>query len=236
MESRNTSNMNLKVSVHVSRVGIYWNIFLSAFKLFAGIIAHSNAMVAYSIHSLSDVAGGGIVILGARMANKNSDAKHPYGHERIECVISLLLAFILAGTGITIGYAGIRKILSYNSVPPVIPGMLALLAAIISIVTKEILYWYTRAAGKKIQSIALIAQAWHHRSDALSSVGSLIGIAGARLGYPALDPIASVVICLFIMALPGGGTLESRINWEEKKLMYDLKTPVLLLNTRYSGL
>ncbi|MCI2059230.1 MAG: cation diffusion facilitator family transporter [Oscillibacter sp.] len=190
---------DLQISVRVSRVGIYCNVALTAFKLFAGIFAHSSAMVADAVHSLSDVAGGFIVIFGARKANKKADEEHPYGHERMECVVSLLLAFILAITGIAIGYTGIQKVISANYAGLAAPGILALVAAVVSIVLKEALYWYTRAAGKKINSVALIAQAWHHRSDAFSSVGSFLGILGARLAFPVLDPIASMVICLFIL-------------------------------------
>ena len=189
---------NIQLAMRVSAVSIIGNVLLSAFKLFAGIIANSGAMISDAVHTLSDVFSTFIVIIGIKLSSKESDTKHPYGHERIECVAALLLAVVLAITGFGIGYSGIMKIIDGMS-EPIIPGTLALIAAIVSIIVKEAMYWYTRAAAKKIDSGALMADAWHHRSDALSSVGSFAGILGARLGLPVLDPIASVVICLFII-------------------------------------
>jgi cation diffusion facilitator family transporter len=135
-------------------------------------------------------------MIGVRLAGKESDKEHPYGHERMECVAAIILSGILLATGLIIGYQGIQKILHPEDLQ--IPGVLALAAAVLSIIVKEIMYQYTRKAAKQIDSDALMADARHHRSDALSSVGALIGIAGARLGLPVLDPIASLVICLFI--------------------------------------
>lgn len=190
---------NEKVAMKVSFVSIIWNIILSFFKLFAGIFAHSGAMVSDAIHSASDVLSTVIVMVGVKIANKESDDTHPYGHERMECVAALILAIILFATGIGIGYQGILIIMSNDYSHLTVPGRLALAAAIISIGIKEGMYWYTRGAAKKIDSGALMADAWHHRSDALSSVGSFAGILGARMGYPILDPIASVIICAFIL-------------------------------------
>lgn len=187
-----------KLAMHVSLVTILGNLVLSVFKLAAGIIAHSGAMVSDAVHSASDVLSTFVVIAGVKLSGKASDKEHPYGHERFECVAAILLAVMLAATGIGIGWAGIRNITGDSSALTV-PGGLALVAAVISIVSKEAMYWYTRAAAKKIGSSALMADAWHHRSDALSSIGSFVGILGARLGLPVLDPIASVVICVFIL-------------------------------------
>lgn len=189
---------NEKLAMHVSLVTILGNLVLSVFKLAAGIIAHSGAMVSDAVHSASDVLSTFVVIAGVKLSGKASDKEHPYGHERFECVAAILLAVMLAATGIGIGWAGIRNITGDSSALTV-PGGLALVAAVISIVSKEAMYWYTRAAAKKIGSSALMADAWHHRSDALSSIGSFVGILGARLGLPVLDPIASVVICVFIL-------------------------------------
>lgn len=189
---------NEKLAMHVSMVTILGNLVLSVFKLAAGIIAHSGAMVSDAVHSASDVLSTFVVIAGVKLSGKASDKEHPYGHERFECVAAILLAVMLAATGIGIGWAGIRNITGDSSALTV-PGGLALVAAVISIVSKEAMYWYTRAAAKKIGSSALMADAWHHRSDALSSIGSFVGILGARLGLPVLDPIASVVICVFIL-------------------------------------
>lgn len=186
-------------AMHVSKVTILWNVLLSAFKLFAGIFAHSAAMISDAVHSLSDVFSTLLVMMGVKMSYKAADKTHPYGHERFEAVTALLLAIVLMVVGIGIGYAGIVNILEHTSNPPLIPGVMALVAAIFSLVIKEAMYWYTRATAKAIHSSALMADAWHHRSDALSSIGSFIGILGARLGWPILDPIASVIICLFIL-------------------------------------
>ena len=134
-----------------------------------------------------------------KLSAKDSDRSHPYGHERFECVAAVVLAVILAVTGLFIGQSALAKITSRSPQSIAVPGVLAMIAAIISIASKEAMYWYTRHYAKALDSGALMADAWHHRSDALSSVGALIGIAAARKGYPILDPIASLVICLFIL-------------------------------------
>ena len=187
-----------KVAMKVSTVSIVGNVLLSAFKLLAGVLASSGAMVSDAIHSASDVISTVVVIIGIRLSGKASDKEHPYGHERMECVAAILLATILAFTGLGIGYTAIAKILSGNYGDLTVPGVLALVAALVSIAVKEGMYWYTRSHAKKINSSALMADAWHHRSDALSSVGALVGIAGARLGYPVCDAVASLCICFFI--------------------------------------
>ena len=187
-----------KIVYKVSTVSIVVNLLLSLMKLVAGLIAHSGAMVSDAIHSASDVFSTFIVIIGVTISEKEADDNHQYGHERFECVASIFLAVVLAITGIGIGIAGVEKIMAGNYEELEIPGLLALIAAIVSILVKEWMFWYTRAAAKKINSGALMADAWHHRSDALSSIGAFIGILGARLGFPVLEPVASVVICLFI--------------------------------------
>ena len=186
-----------KIAVNVSTVTIVINLVLAGFKFVAGFVAHSGAMISDAVHSASDVLATFIVILGVKLAGRDADRDHPYGHERLECVAALILGVILAATGFGIGLSGIRKITGGEEL--LIPGTLALIAAAVSIVVKEVMFWYTWLAAKKIDSSALKAEAWHHRSDALSSVGSFAGILGARLGFPALDPVASVVICLFIL-------------------------------------
>lgn len=187
-----------EVVMRVSRVSIIANAALTLFKLLAGVIAHSSAMVTDAIHSASDVFSTIVVIVGVRISSKASDKDHPYGHERLECVASIVLATILAVTGLGIGYAAVGKIVGGDYSQLAVPGMLALVAAVVSIVVKEAMYQYTRIYAKKIDSGVLMADAWHHRSDALSSVGALIGIVGARIGFPIMDPAASLVICLFI--------------------------------------
>ena len=155
-------------------------------------------MISDAVHSASDVFSTIVVIIGIRISSKQSDKEHPYGHERMECVAAIVLATILAVTGLGIGYSAVGKILSGDYANLEVPGAMALIAALISIAVKEAMYWYTRYNAKKIDSSALMADAWHHRSDALSSVGALAGIAGARLGYPICDAAASLCICFFI--------------------------------------
>lgn len=183
----------------LSLVGIIGNVFLSAFKFIAGIMGNSSAMVSDAVHSLSDVFATFIAFLGVRFGRREADASHPYGHERIESLAAIVLGLILLVTGVGIGWVGLEKILAgnYESLP--IPGMIALVAAIVSIAVKEGMFWYTHHWARVIRSSAFEADAWHHRSDAMSSIGALVGVGGSMLGYPVLDPIASVVICLFIL-------------------------------------
>ena len=187
-----------KIVDRLSWVGIFGNILLAAFKLFAGIFGKSGAMVSDAVHSLSDVFATLIAWIGVRLSRRAEDAEHPYGHERLECVASLLLGLILAGTGIGIGWSGIRK-LSGEGGSIEIPTLLPLIAAVISIVVKEGMYQYTMHYAKALDSAAFKADAWHHRSDAISSVGSFIGIGLAKLGLPFMDPVASIIICLLIL-------------------------------------
>jgi len=194
MEEKSFTHQATKVSM----VSIIGNLILSLLKLLAGIIASSGAMISDAVHSASDVFSSIVVIIGVRISAKDSDKEHPYGHERLECVAAIVLATILAVTGIGIGYVAVRKIVHGNYSELEIPGMLALIAAAVSIVVKEGMYWYTRWYAKKLDSAAIMADAWHHRSDALSSIGALVGIGGARLGFPVMEPIASVIICIFI--------------------------------------
>lgn len=188
-----------KVVNKVSIITMVQNIVLSVFKLLAGIYSNSNAMICDAIHSASDVFSTIVVIIGVKFASKDPDKEHPYGHERLECVAAILLAMVLFITGLEIGVQAFRNIIQGNYGKLVTPGKLALIAAIVSIITKEIMYWYTRYHAKKIDSSALMADAWHHRSDALSSIGALIGIGGSMLGAPIMDAIASLGIFIFIV-------------------------------------
>lgn len=189
-----------KIAYRVSKVSIIVNILLSILKFVAGIFANSGAMISDAVHSLSDVLSTFVVILGIHISGKESDSKHQYGHEKLECVVAIVLAIILAITGIGIGYSGYEKIkMGLNGGELQVPGALALIAAIISIGIKEWMYWYTRNNAKKINSSSLMADAWHHRSDAMSSIGSFIGIGGAMIGFKILDPIAALIIAIIIL-------------------------------------
>ena len=187
-----------KIIIKLSRIGIFGNVLLAAFKLFAGIFGRSGAMVSDAVHSLSDVFATVIAYIGVRLSKQPEDEKHPYGHERLECVASLILGLILAGTGIGIGYSGIRKLIA-GPESLEIPTVLPLIAAVVSIAVKEGMYRYTMYYAKKMDSAAFKADAWHHRSDAISSAGSFIGIALARMGFPVMDPIAGLIICVLIL-------------------------------------
>lgn len=188
-----------KVANQVSFVTIVVNILLAFMKLLAGVFAHSNAMISDSIHSASDVFSTMIVVIGIKLSSKQPDKEHPYGHERMECVAAIVLSMVLFMTGLGIGVEALTDVLKGEYSHLQVPGMLALAAAVISIVSKEAMYWYTRYYAKKIDSSALMADAWHHRSDAMSSIGAFIGILGARMGFPILDPLASVAICILIV-------------------------------------
>ena len=201
-ENKTTNNVSIEnaLAMKVSGVSIAVNLLLSVFKLIAGILAHSGAMISDAVHSASDVGSTFIVMIGVTLSGKKSDKEHQYGHERMECVSSIILSGLLLATGLGIGLGGVENIVkSSHGEVIVIPGMLALVAAVVSIVVKEWMFWYTRGTAKKINSGALMADAWHHRSDAMSSIGAFVGIFGARMGFPILDPLASVVICLLIV-------------------------------------
>ena len=195
--SRLTQGDFERTAVRVSAVSIIGNAVLSAIKVLAGVFAASGAMISDGVHSLSDVFSSIIVIAGVKIASKDSDRSHPYGHERFECVAALVLAMVLVITALFICHTTFEQINAGKDFE--MPGVAALAAAIISIICKEVMFRYTRVYADLFDSSALMADAWHHRSDALSSVGALVGIAGARMGYPVLDRVASIFICLFIL-------------------------------------
>lgn len=182
-------------------VGVFGNVILSVFKLFAGIFGHSAAMISDAVHSFSDVFATLIAYIGRRLADKPADKEHPYGHERFECIASIILAVILIVTAVRIGTSCAQAIMDKSYLTMKAPGLIALIAAIVSIVTKEGMFWYTIYQAKRIGSSAFRADAWHHRSDAMSSVGALIGIGAARMGYPVMDQIAGLIIAFVILVV-----------------------------------
>ena len=189
----------------VTLVGSVVNAALTAFKIIAGIIGHSAAMVADGVHSLSDLLSDVVVLVFVRISGKGRDKNHDYGHGKFETFATLIISLMLLVVGANLmssGIASIKKILGGESVEA--PGMIALWAALLSIVSKEILYRYTALQGRKLDSPMMVANAWHHRSDALSSVGSLLGIGGAILlgdKFVILDPLAGCVISIFIIVM-----------------------------------
>lgn len=189
----------VEIAMEVSQKSLAVNIILSILKFIAGVVANSGAMISDAIHSASDVFSTFIVMIGVKLSAKKEDEDHPYGHERLECVAAIILAVMLFLTGLFIGYESLQKIMYAANEDLPTPGTLAVAAAVVSIITKEAMFWYTRHYAKMINSDALMADAWHHHSDALSSVGAFIGIVGARMGLPVLDPVAGLFICLFIV-------------------------------------
>jgi len=199
VEKEAESESNNKLAVRVTMIGLVFNASLAVFKLMAGILANSGAMISDAVNSVSDVFSTFIVLIGVKISHREKDQDHQYGHERMECVAAIVLSVILAATGTLIGVSGIEKIRMGMTGTLTEPGVLALIAAVVSIVLKEWMYRFTKGAAEKTKSTALLASAWDHRSDALSSTGTFVGILGARMGLPVLDPIASVVICVFIL-------------------------------------
>lgn len=198
MKGRLLLGEQVQVAMEVSQKSLAVNIILSVIKFIAGVVANSGAMISDAIHSASDVFSTIIVMIGVKLSAKAEDDDHPYGHERLECVAAIILAMLLLMTGLFIGNESVQKILSAENEQLPIPGTLAVAAAAVSIIVKEAMFWYTRHFARLIKSEALMADAWHHHSDALSSVGALLGIVGARMGLPVLDPVAGLFICFFI--------------------------------------
>ncbi len=200
MTERNGAKIALRQANRVSAISLSVNVVLAVLKLIAGILGHSAAMISDAVHTASDVGSTVVVMIGVNLSGRKADQSHPYGHERFECMAALILAALLFATAYGVGAAGVGKIADIGrgdgNIPP--PTLLALGAAILSIAVKEWMYRYTRAVARRIRSGALMADAWHHRSDMLSSLGSLAGIVGAMLGVAVLDAVASLVICLMI--------------------------------------
>lgn len=189
----------MDLAYKVSLISIITNLVLCVFKFIAGFLGNSKAMISDAVHSASDIVSTFVVMIGIFISRKKSDERHPYGHEKFECIAAIILAVMLFIVGFGIGMDGVNSIIdgSYKSAKEV--GTIALIAAISSIIVKEWMYHFTIKAAKKINSGALKADAWHHRSDALSSIGALIGIIGAMFGITILDSIASIIIAILII-------------------------------------
>ncbi len=194
------SNKAIKIINKVAIVTIVVNLVLAIGKFLAGILGHSTAMVSDAVHSSSDVLSTLIVLIGARIAVKNEDKDHNYGHDKFESIASIMLAMLLFATALALGWTGIKSIAAAAKGGDFVkPSLAALIAAVVSIVVKEGMYWYTIYYAKKLDSQALKADAWHHRSDAFSSVAGFAGILGAMLGVYVLEGIATVLIALLIV-------------------------------------
>lgn len=196
----NDKKKALKIINKVAIVTIVVNLVLAVGKFLAGIFGHSTAMISDAVHSSSDVLSTLIVLVGARIAVKNEDKDHNYGHDKFESIASILLAMLLFATALALGWTGIKSIADAAKGGEFVkPTLAALIAAIVSIVVKEGMYWYTIYYAKRLDSQALKADAWHHRSDAFSSVAGFVGILGAMLGVYVLEGIATVLIALLII-------------------------------------
>lgn len=198
-----TSNEREKEIYKVTIVGSFVNFLLLIFKFVSGIVGHSAAMIADAVHSLSDFVTDILVLVFVKISSKPADKDHRYGHGKFETLATAIIGAVLLAVGIGIFYQGATSIYAvYNGQVLSSPGYIALIAAAVSIVSKEAVYWYTAIKGKKLNSQAVVANAWHHRSDAFSSMGTLLGIGGAILGgekWAVLDPIAAVVVSIFIV-------------------------------------
>jgi cation diffusion facilitator family transporter len=186
----------------VTIVGAIVNAVLIACKLWGGLVSGSQALIADSIHSLSDLASDFVVVLGLRYGRKGEDENHPFGHGRIETLASMFVGVVLVGAGAGMAIAAARELASG---PARSPGAAAVIVAAVSIVAKELLFHYTRMVGRRIESSALMSNAWHHRSDALSSVAVLAGVVGARINgeWAALDSVAAVLVAVLIIKVGG---------------------------------
>lgn len=203
-----TSNEREKEIYKVTIVGSFVNFLLLIFKFVSGIVGHSAAMIADAVHSLSDFVTDILVLVFVKISSKPADKDHRYGHGKFETLATAIIGVVLLAVGIGIFYQGATSIYAvYNGQVLSSPGYIALIAAAVSIVSKEAVYWYTTIKGKKLNSQAVVANAWHHRSDAFSSIGTLLGIGGAILGgekWAVLDPIAAVVVSIFIVKVAIG--------------------------------
>ena len=192
-----------KEANRVTIVGFFVNLLLTLIKITAGVVGKSSAMIADGVHSLSDFITDIVVIIFINIAGKDIDDNHKYGHGKFETFATLIISLVLAGVGLGIFVNGLEKIIEFiKSGKMEQPGMIALWAAIISIISKEALYRYTIVVGKRINSPAVIANGWHHRSDAFSSIGTALGISGAIFlgeSWRILDPIAGMVVSFFIV-------------------------------------
>ena len=234
-----TNDIRAKKANYVTWVGFFVNLVLTAFKLFAGIIGHSAAMIADAVHSLSDFITDIVVLVSFRVIRKPIDKGHDYGHGKFETLAASFIGVALFFVGLLILWSGARKIwLDINGVNIGKPGAIAFVAAVISVISKEWLYRYTVHAGREINSQAVIANAWHHRSDAFSSIGTMIGIGGAVwLGdsWHVLDPIAAVVVSFFIMKVALSISIMSVKELTEESLEEKIEEEILSIVMTIKG-
>ena len=192
---------NISPGVKATLVGALANLLLSVVKFIGGILGNSTALIADAVHSLSDLLTDAIVLATHKIGQMPADSNHPYGHGRAETIGATIVGVVIILAGIWIAY-DVSQVIASGS--QLVPTWLAAGAAFISILVNEGIFHYTRNVGEKINSPAIIANAWHHRSDAISSVAALIGILGAHFGYTIMDPLAGGVVALMILKVGYG--------------------------------
>ena len=223
----------------VTIVGAIVNFLLIVYKFVAGILGHSAAMIADAMHSVSDFITDIVVIVCVRIANKPKDREHSYGHGKFETLATLIIGFVLLLVGLGIGWSSIGIIWDVVIEGKQLrsPGMIALVAAFVSVISKEVLYWYTAIWGRKLKSPVVVANAWHHRSDAWSSVASILGIGGAILlgnKWTILDPLAALVVSIFIMKIAFGQIKPAVDELMERSLPEEVENEILKIVAGFS--
>lgn len=185
-----------KIASRVSWVTLVGNFVLTALKVIIGLATGSLVVLSDAAHSASDAFSTILVLLGLHVAKQPPDEKHPYGHSRAETIVAKIIALMLMVIGLNFGYSALKAIWleAYR-----IPGLSALWISLVSIISKELMYHYTYRVGRRIESPALMADAWHHRSDAISSVAALVGVFFARRGYPIFDPLMTIVVAIILI-------------------------------------
>jgi cation diffusion facilitator family transporter len=236
-----------RLVIRAAWIGMVGNVLLAAVKLVAGVFGHSQALVADAVHSISDLATDLAVLFGVRYWSAPADDRHPHGHRRIETVITVAIGVTLAAVAVGLGWEAIRGLGEQDRLPPT---PLALAAALLSIASKEWMYRWTLGLGRKADSSALIANAWHHRSDALSSVPVVVavGVTLVRPQWAAVDHVGAAVVCVFILyaawtilapamgqLVDEGAPLRDRQLLEEIALSVDGVLSAHALRTRYTG-
>lgn len=231
-KDKDNSSVNREREIYkVTIIGSITNLMLLIMKFFAGFLGHSAAMIADAIHSLSDFVTDIIVLFFVRISGKPQDKDHDYGHGKYETLATAIIGVILFGVGLGIMWNGLVSIADYIKGEQLgEPGVLAFVAAVISLTVKEILYRYTVSVGRKVDSQSVVANAWHHRSDALSSIGTSIGIGGALLLGPSwrvLDPLAAVIVSFFIIKVAYKLTVSSVGELVEESLSDDVEQSIV---------
>lgn len=219
-----------KEIIRITLWGSVVNVLLTALKFVAGVFGHSAAMIADSVHSLSDLLTDFVVLLFVKISSRPADNDHPYGHGKYETLATTIVAIALVVAGGVLAAEGVKKIVSALYAPDLaMPKRIALWAALISIAAKEIIYWLTIRVSRRVDSTALAANAWHHRTDALSSVATAIGIGGALLfggKWAILDPIAAVLVSIFIIVTAGKLLHEAVQDLMEKRLPEEIEQQI----------